>query len=174
MKGHTGRIRTTTTIAKAGNVTKGIGTTRTTTTAIGATMIMGGGIAITKTATSPVMRLTKIVAPLRLGVPHAIPQPPARIDRPARRATRSARVICFVFIINAGSVRTHRRHKWCRPPVLKITRWVPTRSENISGATLPAAGRSFSQALLKPKRKAAEVTFRCFEALYLPQLVRQR
>ena len=79
MKGHTGRIRTTTTIAKAGNVTKGIGTTRTTTTAIGATMIMGGGIAITKTATSAVMRLTKTVAPLRLGVPHAIPQPPARI-----------------------------------------------------------------------------------------------
>ena len=74
MKGHTGRIRTTTTIAKAGNVTKGIGTTRTTTTAIGATMIMGGGIAITKTATNPVMRLTKIVVPLRLGVPHAIPQ----------------------------------------------------------------------------------------------------
>jgi len=54
MKGHTGRIRTTTIIAKAGNVTRGIGTTRTTTTVIGATIIMGGGIAITTTATKPV------------------------------------------------------------------------------------------------------------------------
>jgi hypothetical protein len=27
---------------------------------------------------------------------------------------------------------------------------------------------------VKPKRKAAQVTFRCFQALYLPQLVRQR
>ena len=49
MKGHTGRIRITTTIAKAGNITKDIGTTRTTTTAIGATMIMGGGMVITTT-----------------------------------------------------------------------------------------------------------------------------
>jgi hypothetical protein len=54
MKGRTGRIRTTTIIAKAGNVTRGIGTTRTTTTVIGATIIMGGGIAITTTATKPV------------------------------------------------------------------------------------------------------------------------
>jgi len=44
MKGPTGRIRITTTIAKAGNGTKDIGTTRTTTTAIGATMIVGGGM----------------------------------------------------------------------------------------------------------------------------------
>ena len=49
MKGHTGRIRITTTIAKAGNGTKGIGTTRTTTTAIGATTIVGGGMVITAT-----------------------------------------------------------------------------------------------------------------------------
>jgi hypothetical protein len=49
LKGHTGHIRITTTIAKAGNGTKGIGTARTTTTAIGATMIVGGGMVITTT-----------------------------------------------------------------------------------------------------------------------------
>jgi len=49
LKGHTGRIRITTTIAKAGDGTKGVGTARTTTTAIGATMIMGGGMVITTT-----------------------------------------------------------------------------------------------------------------------------
>ena len=49
MKGHTGVIRITTTIAKAGNGTKGIGTARTTTTAIGAIMIVGGGMVITTT-----------------------------------------------------------------------------------------------------------------------------
>jgi hypothetical protein len=47
LKGHTGHIRTTTTIGKAGTGTKGIGTTRTTTMAIGGTMIVGGGIVIT-------------------------------------------------------------------------------------------------------------------------------
>jgi len=49
LKGHTGRIRITTTIAKAGNGTKGIGTAKTTTTAIGMTMIEGGGMVITTT-----------------------------------------------------------------------------------------------------------------------------
>jgi hypothetical protein len=49
LKGHTGRIRITTTTAKAGNGTKGIGTASTTTTAIGATMIVGGGMVITTT-----------------------------------------------------------------------------------------------------------------------------
>ena len=49
LKGHTGRIRTTTTIAKAGNGTKDIGIARTTTTAIGATTIMGGAMVITTT-----------------------------------------------------------------------------------------------------------------------------
>ena len=52
LRGHTGRIRTTTTIAKAGSGTKDIGTTRTTTTAIGATMVMGGAIVSTTTATN--------------------------------------------------------------------------------------------------------------------------
>ncbi len=47
LKRRTGRIRITTTIAKAGNGTKGIGTERTTTTAVGATMIVGGGMVIT-------------------------------------------------------------------------------------------------------------------------------
>ena len=47
LKGHIGRIRTTTTIAKGGNGTKDIGTARATTTAIGAIMIKGGGTAIT-------------------------------------------------------------------------------------------------------------------------------
>ena len=47
LKGHTGFIRTTTTIVKAGNATKDTGTTRTTTTAIGATMIVGEDIVIT-------------------------------------------------------------------------------------------------------------------------------
>ena len=51
LKVHTGRIRTTITIAKAGSGTKDIGTARTTTTAIGATMVMGGAIAITTTMT---------------------------------------------------------------------------------------------------------------------------
>jgi hypothetical protein len=46
MKGHTGRIRITTTIAKAGNGMKDIGTARITTTAIGATMITDAGIAM--------------------------------------------------------------------------------------------------------------------------------
>jgi hypothetical protein len=41
LKEHTGPIRITITIAKAGNCTKDIGTTRTTTATIGATMIMG-------------------------------------------------------------------------------------------------------------------------------------
>jgi hypothetical protein len=49
MKGHTGRIRTTTTIAKGGNGTKDIGTARTTTTAIGAIMIMDAGIVMATT-----------------------------------------------------------------------------------------------------------------------------
>ena len=49
LKGHTGRIRTTTTIRKAGNGTKDTGTTRTTTTTIGATTIASGGIAMTTT-----------------------------------------------------------------------------------------------------------------------------
>jgi hypothetical protein len=49
LKGHTGRIRTTTTIEKVGNGTKDIGTTRTMTAAIGATMIAGGGMVITTT-----------------------------------------------------------------------------------------------------------------------------
>jgi hypothetical protein len=49
LKGHTGRIRITTTIAKAGNGTKGIGTASTTTTAIGTTMIVGGDMVITTT-----------------------------------------------------------------------------------------------------------------------------
>ena len=58
LKGHAGRIRTTTTIAKAGSRTEDIGTTRTTTTAIGATMIKGGAIASTRTATNaPARRL---------------------------------------------------------------------------------------------------------------------
>ena len=41
LREHTGFIHTTTTIAKAGNATKDIGTTRTTTMAIGASMVMG-------------------------------------------------------------------------------------------------------------------------------------
>ena len=49
LKGHTGRIRITTTIAKAGNCTKDIGTTRNTTTAIGGTMIVGGSMVTTMT-----------------------------------------------------------------------------------------------------------------------------
>ena len=47
LQGHTGRIRITTTIRKAGNGTKDTGTTRTTTMTIGETMIVGGGIAMT-------------------------------------------------------------------------------------------------------------------------------
>ena len=47
LKGHTGRIRITTTIRKAGNGTKDTGTTRITTMTIGETMIVGGGIAMT-------------------------------------------------------------------------------------------------------------------------------
>jgi hypothetical protein len=49
MKGHTGRIRTTITIGKAGNGTKDTGTTRTTTTTIGGTTITSGGIAMATT-----------------------------------------------------------------------------------------------------------------------------
>ena len=49
LKGPAGRIRITTTIAKAGNGTKGIGTTRITTTAIGAIMIVDGSMVITTT-----------------------------------------------------------------------------------------------------------------------------
>ena len=52
LKGHTGCIRITTTIVKAGNATKGIGTTRITTTVIGASMIMGGIITITTITTT--------------------------------------------------------------------------------------------------------------------------
>ena len=50
LKGHTGRIHTPTTIAKAGNITKDIGIARTMTTAIGATMVMVGAIEIMTTA----------------------------------------------------------------------------------------------------------------------------
>jgi hypothetical protein len=48
-KGHTGRIRITTTIAKVGNCMRGIGTTRPTTTAIGAIMTAGGRMVVTTT-----------------------------------------------------------------------------------------------------------------------------
>jgi hypothetical protein len=47
LKVHTGRTRTTTIMAKAGSGMKDIGTVRTTTTAIGGTMITVGAIAIT-------------------------------------------------------------------------------------------------------------------------------
>ena len=46
MKGHTGCIPITTTIAKAGNATKDIGITRITTTGTGGSMAMGTGIMI--------------------------------------------------------------------------------------------------------------------------------
>ena len=49
LKEHTGRIRTMTTIAKAGNITKDIGTARTMTTAIGASMAMVGAMVSTTT-----------------------------------------------------------------------------------------------------------------------------
>lgn len=49
LKGPTGHIRITTTIAKAGNGTKDAGTTRITTTAIGAIMIVHGSMVITTT-----------------------------------------------------------------------------------------------------------------------------
>jgi hypothetical protein len=49
LKGPAGRIRTTTTIGKAGNGTKDTGTKRTTTMTIGGTMIVDGGIAIMTT-----------------------------------------------------------------------------------------------------------------------------
>ena len=47
MQARTGPIHTTTTIAKGGSITKDTGTVRTTTTAIGATMVVGMVIAIT-------------------------------------------------------------------------------------------------------------------------------
>ena len=49
LKEHTGRIRTMTTIGKAGNGTKDTGIARTTTMTIGGTMIEGGGITPTMT-----------------------------------------------------------------------------------------------------------------------------
>ena len=49
LKGHTGVIRTTTTIAKAGKSTRDIGTMRITTTATGETMVMIATIMITTT-----------------------------------------------------------------------------------------------------------------------------
>ena len=49
MRGPTGRIRTTTTIAKAGNGTKDTGTTRITTTITGGSMIEDGDITIMTT-----------------------------------------------------------------------------------------------------------------------------
>jgi hypothetical protein len=49
MKGHTGAIRIMTTIAKAGECTRDIGTMKTTTTAAGETMIMIGTIMTTTT-----------------------------------------------------------------------------------------------------------------------------
>jgi len=57
LKGHAGRIRTTTTTTKAGNGTKDIGAVRTTTMAAGANMITSGATGITtdvrmRTATS--------------------------------------------------------------------------------------------------------------------------
>ena len=52
MRGHTGYIHITTIIMKAGSVTRDIGTTRTTTTAIGVSMIMGGAVVITATMTN--------------------------------------------------------------------------------------------------------------------------
>ena len=51
LQGHTGRIRITTTIRKAGNGTKDTGTTKIMTTAIGAPTIMGVAIVITTTTT---------------------------------------------------------------------------------------------------------------------------
>ena len=50
-KGHTGAIRTMTTTEKAGECTRDIGTMRTTTTAIGETMIMIATIMITTMTT---------------------------------------------------------------------------------------------------------------------------
>ena len=51
LKEHTGPIRITTTIAKAGKCTKDIGTTRTTTATTGATMIVGMVITTTTSTT---------------------------------------------------------------------------------------------------------------------------
>ena len=47
MRAPTGRIRTSTTTTKVGNITKGIGIARTTTTATGRNMAMGADMAIT-------------------------------------------------------------------------------------------------------------------------------
>ena len=49
LKEPAGRIRTTTTIGKAGNGTKDTGTTRTTSMTMGGTVIVDGGIAIMTT-----------------------------------------------------------------------------------------------------------------------------
>ena len=57
MKGHTGAIRIMTTIAKAGECTRGIGTMRTTTMDAGETMIMTGTIMTTTTDHYALMRV---------------------------------------------------------------------------------------------------------------------
>jgi hypothetical protein len=71
LRGRIGRIHTTITIAKAGNTTKVIGTTRTTTTGIGVTGIMGGVIAITTTMTT-IVRI-KRMAWRTGGIQHGLP-----------------------------------------------------------------------------------------------------
>ena len=57
MKGHTGAIRIMTTIAKAGECTRDIGTMRTTTMDAGETMIMTGTIMTTTTDHYALMRV---------------------------------------------------------------------------------------------------------------------
>ena len=57
MKGHTGAIRTMTTIAKAGECTRDIGTVRTTTMAAGETMITTIMIATVTTDRDALMRV---------------------------------------------------------------------------------------------------------------------